>query len=255
MHTENRNRTFFAFILLAVVTPRLVHGQADTWRRILSASTDEQATWIKAYLGRGMPAVEPDSSIITMLILNRSETTLPLIEQKVEEVLRSPSPAACFTVQSVDPQKFIDFAVGAIVGPGDLQSLKESTKLIRIDEKRFGSMIGAAMANSSAYRNPFGLAYLGLALDDPAVESGIRAFLRLQLRDRASPIPGAAEAETAQVRGWLAMAMVDRYGGVPTEEQWAADPIVLRLESLRTPQLHDDVMRAVAEALQKRGKK
>jgi hypothetical protein len=190
----------------------------------------------------------PTGSEITMLILNKSSVALPLIEQKIEEVLRSRSPSECFSDRSVDPQRFVGFAAAAITEAGDVESLKQASKLIKLDEKRFGPLVQRALFSAVSYRNAFGVAYQGLELGDPALDSRIAAWVQTQLAERKSPLPGAADAETAEVRGWLAQALVKRYGAVPTESQWATDPLITRLPPLQAAWLHDDVMHLAAEA-------
>jgi len=236
--------------LSALVFSQMVFGQKaeEEWRRMLGASESAQTAWIESHLGAGMPG----STVFMMLILNRSEIALPLIEQKIEEVLRSPSPAGCFTDRSVDPQKFVDRAVEAIIEAGDLRSLEESSKLIKLDEQQFGWMVGRTLTQARSYRNSFTVAYGGFELGDPAVDIRIAAWVSEQLRARESVIPEAAEAEMMQQRGWLADALVDRYGAVPTEAEWAADPIVSRLPPAQAAWLHDNVMRAAHDAHQKR---
>ena len=52
-----------------------------------------------------------------------------------------------------------------------------------------------------------------------------------------------------------AEAMVNRYGGVPTPDQWTGDPIVSRLKAQTAGFLYHDVHRFAAEAAQKRARK
>ena len=184
-------------------------------------------------------------------VLNKSEIALPLIEQKIEEVLRSRSVSSCFNDKSVDPKRFVGRAMLAIATAGDLEALKQSSKLIKIDEKRFGDMVDRTLSGALGYRNPFTVAYQGLELNDPVLDSRIGDWARAQLRERTHILPGAAEAETLEVREWLAQAVVKRYGAAPSEKQWAKDPLISRLPPLLTAGLHDHVMSLAAEAAKK----
>jgi len=202
---------------------------------------------------------ESGGGVLTMLILNKSEVTLPLIERKIEEVLRSASPLECFTDKSVDPQKFVDLAAAMIVYAGDEQALKEASKLMKIDEKRFGWMVGRILQQAGPYRNPFSVAYRGFEIGDPAVDSRIAPWFESRL-DRAEalvrqPGVGATDFEVRRLRQWWGEAVVEKYGGVPTESQWTADPLAQRLTAPRAEVLHDDVMRAAREAVQKRSQR
>jgi hypothetical protein len=156
------------------------------WRRLLKASEAEQIAWVNSELDRGMPA-KPNADTLTMLVLNRSSVTLPLIERKIEQVLRSPSPSECFVDKSVAPQKFIDVAAATIAYAGDAEALKQLSKLIRIDEKRFGRLIDNTLGNARVHRNPFTVAYQGLELGDTAVDARIAAWAQFQLSEKRAP--------------------------------------------------------------------
>jgi hypothetical protein len=254
MHTRRYLPSAIAAAALAAISIP-VHGQERAWQRLLAADETEQTAWVNAHLSKGMPP----SDEFAMLIRNKSEIVLPLIEQKIEDVLRSPSPAERFTDKSVDPQKFVDRAASSITATANVRSLKEASKLIKIDEKRFGWMVEGTLAGAQGH-NPFPLVYEGLELGDPAVESRIATWVRAQFADKGPPPTGpgmaaGAEAVILQRNGRLAEAMVERYAGMPTEVQWGADPIVSRLEPVRALILHDDVMRAASDALERRTKR
>jgi hypothetical protein len=247
-----------ALVAVTVVTGTLpAQDKEPEWRRILNASESEQTVWINSHLRAGMPANDG----FLMVMLNRSSVVLPLMAAKIEEVLTSPAPLVCLDDKSVDPQQFVDRAAFAVAGVGDVQALKELSKLIRIDEKRFGDLIEGALLHARTYRNPFSVAYQGLDLDDPAVSSRIAAWAEVQLAEScpshrpgrpAEPVP---DFERAKVRTMWAEAIADRYKSVPTEIEWAKDPLASRLESIRARVLRDEVLPAVAEALRKRPRK
>jgi len=112
----------YAILAAALVAASVpVSRQEQVWRRILKASEAEQTSWIKAHLDRGMQGTEADSSVFIMLVLNRSELTLPLIEQKIEEVLQSSTPAGCFSDKSVDPNAFIARAKSQLMQVSHIQ--------------------------------------------------------------------------------------------------------------------------------------
>jgi hypothetical protein len=258
MHTKRCLRG--ALILVACTAA--VDGQRQEWRRMLDASVAEQTAWIKSYLGRGMPVLDPDSSVITMLILNKPDVALPLIEQKIEKVLQSASSPDNFTDKSIDPQKFVDLAAIAIMEAGDGQSLKEIGKLIKLDEKRFGYLIERTLIQATSYRNPFVVAYQGLDIGDPAIDSRIIAWAKLQLDLldnkplQRTPGPPDQEAvreyENEKARTWWAEAMVNKYGGVPSEAQWRSDPIVSRLKANHADSVHDPMIRLASGIVEKR---
>lgn len=105
---------------------------------ILRKSEAYQIAFIRSDLDQGM---QGDNDPPVMLILNRSSLVLPMIEKKIEEVLKSPNPLDCFTDKTVDPQKFVDVAAWSIPSAGDENALREVGRLIAIDEKRFGMLV------------------------------------------------------------------------------------------------------------------
>jgi hypothetical protein len=218
--------------------------------------------WITSDLDHGMQA-EPGGDVLTMLVLNRSSLALPLIEQKIEQVLRSPNPSDCFTDKSVDPQKFVSVAAQTIAYAGDAEALRQLGKLIKIDEKRFGGLIDRTLVNARDHRNPFTVAYQGLEMGDPAIDTRVAAWARFQLADKRAPLRNfgprttepVPEGEIQEVRRMWAEAMVGKYGRVPTARDWADDPIASRLDTVHAQALHDHMMGAAAEALERRGKR
>src|SRR5438128_4454350 len=92
-----------AFVgLIAISDPPSVRGQEPLSSQILKWSEADQTAWINSYLDQGMPP----SDVLTMLVLNKSSLTLPLIEKKIESVLQSVSPLDCFTDKKLDPNRF-----------------------------------------------------------------------------------------------------------------------------------------------------
>jgi hypothetical protein len=249
---DTRKALFFALVILgsAAIADRQARGQDKSARpdtlawRILEWSEAEQTAWVSTALDKGMP---PDlAAVLSTLVLNKTATTLPLLERKIEQVLASASPLDCFTDKSVDPDRFVALAAGTIPYGGDEVALREAGKLIRIDEKRFGSLVEDTLREAER-RNPYTLAYRGLELGDPAMEKRILAWAEARLADKTA-------FRIAQVRQWWAEAMVDKYGGVPTEGQWETDPIVSRVKPAQEPSFHNQMIGLAVEAAEKRAR-
>jgi hypothetical protein len=232
--------------------------------RLLRASEGEQIAAVDQALDHGLPPGE--ANLITLLIINKSSLVLPRFELKIQQVLNSASPQECFTNKDVDPQKFVLYASLAITEAGDEYALREISKLMRLDERRFGKLVTNTLFASRDYatsHNPFVVAYRAFALGDPALDQRIIAWAEAQLS--TDPEERASEQEISRrfrtplnpppsddfKRLW-ADAMLDRYGGVPTDAQWTADPIASRLSAPLAESLHRDVPRFAREALEKR---
>src|ERR1017187_2952748 len=138
-------RTLLAVVLLA---SSALDGQdvVPPARTILDLSNSEQIAFIRSTMELGFPANRADQ--MTMLIINRSALTLPLIEAKLEKALKSTPP----------PKSFVETASEMIAYAGDEQALRVISKLVALDENRFGRLVGATFAplhdqvNTVAYR-------------------------------------------------------------------------------------------------------
>ncbi len=223
-----RNREFLFTILIAIcAAPSLVVSQVQTVEpagRILELTDVEQIQFINASLEQELPDRRADQMAI--LVINRSSTTLPLIEQKIREALNQQPP----------PNRFIDTAADLIAYAGDERSLYAIAKLIAIDDTRFSRLIGRALTHSSNWRNPFTLSYRALEIGDEAFADKTMVWVETALTSKLMQ------------QRWAA-AMLDRYGVVPSETQWAKDPISSRLKDGASDDLRISIL-SLAEAAQ-----
>ena len=253
--------------LLVCEGPAWGQGPVDSpSRRLLRASEAEQVAAVNLALDKGLPPEQGD--VVGPLFLNKRSLTLPLVEAKIEQVLRSAAPKECFTDKAADPERFIIVAAATIATAGDEEALRQIAKLIKLDEKRFGGFVGRTLDNSKDYaeaHNPFVVAYLGLALGDPVLDQRIAAWAELRLstdpRERAGAEAVARKLGTRlepppsddYKRAW-AEALLQRYAGAPTESQWATDPLASRLPPSLALPTHAEVLRFAMEAQQKRAR-
>jgi len=224
----------------------------------------EQIAAVRDALDRGLP---PDN-IIGLLKLNKPSLVLPLVEQKIEQVLRSPSPLDCFVDKTVDPNRFVTVAAWGMANTGSEEALAEIAKLINLDAGRFEMLVRVTLDASDTYsksHNPFVVAYSGLAIADPLVHKLILSWAEKNL----SVDPEERARAEAAARGFgptppppaekmkhlWAEAMLARYGNPPTEAQWTSDPIASGLSAPLAESLYRDLPRFAGETLQKRSPK
>jgi hypothetical protein len=145
------------------------------------------------------------------------------------------------------------------------------SKLLRVDEKRFGYLVEQTLVAARTYGNPFPVAYQGFDIGDPAIDSRIASWAEKELLPPPPPPRGysrvpdgerfrqldiaAREGIIRDARTLWAEALVDKYGGVPSEAQWRSDPIVSRLKPSETDPVHDEMIRLTAEVVEKRAKR
>jgi hypothetical protein len=152
-----------------------------------------------------------------------------LIEATIEEVLKSaPSNTA-----------FVETASEMIAYAGDETSLREISKLVALDENRFGRLVERTLDNAGNWRNPFNVAYDGLSIGDGAISR--RTMLWVE----------SALASNRMRRSW-AEALLDRYRKVPGDPEWAADLIASRLGDRASPELRRAVLSMAEDAKRKR---
>lgn len=203
---------------------------AETVRGILQVSEVEHVAFAKSVLERHFPENEGDR--FSLLLVNRSALVVPLIESKIEAELGSGSRS----------EQFIDLASAMIAYAGDEHSLRAIRKLIGIDERRFGTFVGRTLENAGKWGNPFGVAYQALELGDETVARYATAWAQSVL------------TSNRMQRAW-AEAMLDKYGKVPGETEWATDPIAFRLKDQSSQELRQSVLRFAADAKSKREKR
>jgi hypothetical protein len=222
--------------------------------RLLKSSEADQIAYLNNYIADGTPG---DNDDVEILVRSKTSLFVPILGQKIEEILRSRSQGGLFKSPSVDPQRVAGILAMMIEYTGEEVALQQASKLMKIDEHSFGSMVEHCLLNADAQERAFKLAYLGFKINDPAVDKRISAWaeerIDVEIARRNLPHHGMI------LRQW-ASAMVEEYNGAPDEYQWAKDPIVSRLSAERlnppggTP-LHDEMFRLIAEAASNRPRK
>jgi hypothetical protein len=200
---------------------------AESVKGILQMSEAEQVEFAKSVLEQHFPENEGDR--FSLLLVNRSALVVPLIEAKIEAELASAKRS----------ERFIDLAAAMIAYVGDEQSVRAVSKLIRIDERRFGPLVGRTLDNAGKWHNPFGAAYQALDLGDGTVPGYTIAWAETAL------------TSNRMQRMW-AEAMLVRYGKVPGDDEWAVDPIASRLSDRASPELRRTVLSLAEDAQRKR---
>ena len=225
-----RNHRLTTQMLISIATAWLALAQSQptrSARNILDLTQNEQIQFINTSLEQSWPEDRTDA--MTMLVINRSSLIVPILESRIEELLKL-HPTA---------QRLIDIASEMIAYAGDEESLKAIAKLMAIDGERFAPLVGNALTHSMNCRNPFTVAYRGLEIGDEAIARSTIAWAE------------SALASTRMRRAW-AEAMLDRHGKAPGETQWASDSIASRLRNSASVELRQTVLGFAAEAQRKR---
>jgi hypothetical protein len=216
-------------MLVVVSMSATMHAQESlpSARTILDLAESEQIVFIQKTIELRFPENRADQ--MTMLIINRSAITLPMIEAKLEEALNSP-PAS---------KDLVETASEMIAYAGDEQALRSIGKLLAVDAGRFGPLVRRTLENASNWRNPFTVAYRGLEIGDEVVSRHVASW-------------AASVVSTNRMQRAWAEAMLDRYGRVPDETEWTRDPIASRLKDRVAPDLRQSVIRFGMETQSKR---
>jgi len=209
--------------VLLIFLAGIVAAQVPSARAVLEISEAEQAKFVVETMAAGFPADRADQ--MTMLIINRSALVLPLIEERIEAELGTPSPS----------KDFIATATDMIAYAGDDQSLRAISKLIAIDDDRFGSLVGRTLDNALDFRNPFVVAYRGYDLKDEAIARRVADW-------------SGSRLSSERMQRLFGDALATKYNGVPNDSEWANDPIAAGLKNSQRQQLKESVMRFAQEA-------
>ena len=131
---------------------------------------------------------------------------------------------------------------------GSGQSLREASKLMKIDEHLFGDMVNATLW--SVRGNPFTVAYQGSEIGDPVVDQKTAEWVHKLLGLSDQP-----PQEHARVLQSWDDAIVEKYNGAPTAVQLTNDPLISRLSQAEQDSLRDELPRFITDVAQKRTKK
>jgi hypothetical protein len=211
-------------LLLLVGT---VSAQEPSARAILALSESEQVKFVRDSMDKGFPSDKADQ--MTLLLLNRSEIVLPLLEAKILTELQSQSP-------SMD---LIETAAEMIAYSGDERALRVLGRLVAVDENRFGNQIRRTLDNALDRRNPFSVAYAGLRIGGDAISKRIVAWC-----ERAS--------SSDRMRRLWGEAMSEQYVQIPGEVEWRDDPLASRMAASTSEGIKAAVLRHAAERWSKR---
>lgn len=201
--------------------------QNDDPRRVLLLSESEQQQFVRSYLNDGLPERLGDT--FSLLLINRSALVVPILESQVELELQRPQRS----------ERSIDLSSALVAYPGDAFSLEAVGKLLRLDESRFGPLVGRTLDNVPDDRNPFALVYTVISSGNGALSS------------RAIEWANSALLSNRMQRAWAEL-LLDRYGKVPSESEWANDPIASRLTNRASSELRQREARFVGDVQRKR---
>lgn len=203
-------------LLLLAIVAWSMSAQTPSAETVLRHFESEEAKFVNDAVDAGFPDGSADG--MTMLVINQAALVVPLLESRIELELGKNSPS----------NSLIATASEIIAYAGSEQSLQAASRLIAIDAERFGALVERTLDNAIDFRNSCTVAYRGLAMDDEAVSERIGRWA-------ASRLP------TRRMQRLWADAMLDRYGGVPGDRQWAQDAIATRIGVVHVSSLKGSV--------------
>ncbi len=216
-------------IRLVLLMPFCIVSLFAQWpsaREILSRPDHELAQFLEETIELRFPKERSDH--LTMLLLNRSNLSVPLILRRLETELNSQIPS----------EGFVNAAVEMISYAGNEDALAAVGRLMTINASEFGTYVGRTLDNALHHRNPFTVAYAG-------IEAGGN-----QVAERVGIWADSAIGSERMQRLW-ADALADRNSQTFGDAEWLRDPLVARLS--RQPEgLRERMMSLTAEARQSR---
>lgn len=203
----------------------------------------EQVAFVREQLDRGLPQQprEPREALM-VLATKRSAVVLPIIENKIEQVIKSHNPIDCFTDKTVRPTLFLALVSDMITQAGDEVALSQEAKLLKL--RRIDELVFATFRAASTRGNPFTLAYRGIEMNDPDLNRVIAAWAEGILAEPMLNLP-------KDMRHQWFEAVVNRYGIVPDRSRWARDPIASRLRPALAESVFADLTRLASTPSEK----
>jgi hypothetical protein len=249
-----RQQFLAAALVMLVTVQNLPAQQENLAHRIARMTSAEQVAAVNALLDRGVPDPGSVGDLTILIIGGNNAVLLPMLESKIEQIVKSRNPADLFNDKGVDPRKVELILCGAIAYAGNGQALREASKLLRLDEKRFDTMVERVMISALSEGRAFSVVYQGFDLKDPAIDSRLVPWIEPLLVEELAKVGDPGYENVHGRRRQWAEALADRYGGAPTAEQWTSDPLVSRLKPELVGKLYNDVHRFTVEAAAKRRK-
>lgn len=238
-----KSLTILIFAAVAAMAQDTVAPGSDKEAaRLLRASAADQKAYVNSAFDHGLPQASVDT--VTILVRQHSALLAPVLGARVVEALKAASPIDCFIDKTVDPKAAIMAAASAIAYASDENALKELAKILAVDDRRFGWLVGYALSDGGS-RNFFPVAYSGLEIGSKELDSKMIAWIQKQLET-------SADSAQSQLKSWWAEALVIKVGHTPTQADWDNDPIVKQLPAELTKSVRDDVFRMAAEEAHKR---
>jgi hypothetical protein len=169
--------------------------------------TDGQIrTYVRATISAGIPGAHSDE--LTLLAMNRSELVVPELLSAVKALI----------LQKPADEKLLHTMGDIIAYAGDEHAILALAQLADLDEGRFAYFLGRCLTYGMGRRNPYGVIYSSLAKVSPAAREWLIKWVQGSVYDDALQ------------RLW-ALALRERYRGIPTESQLETDPIGTRLST------------------------
>jgi len=221
-----RRRMQVTIGVLSLSCCAFAQSQISNAKSVLQLTEEQQRQFVTSVLDSGFPEGEGDR--FSLLLVNRSSLVVPILESRVVLELE----------RSVPSNRLIELASAMIAYAGDEQALRAVSKLVAIDEKRFGPLVNRTLDNAANWRNPFTVAYRGLELGDDAISRRIAEWAESDLKS------------VRMQRAW-AEAMLDRCGRVPVEADLVKDPIASRLANGLQADLQRRILQFATEARNK----
>ena len=223
--------------LVVVAGAAMAQLHSSEVARLLKLSDAEQKAYVNSEFDHGLPQASVDS--VTSLIRARSATLAPVLGDRVVEALKSKTPIDCFSDKTVEPSSALIAAASAIAYAADGNALKELARILAVDDRRYGWLVGYALSDGGS-RNFFPVAYKGYELGSAPLEAKMTTWIEKQLQEDY-------QASEPKLPTWWAEAIVERLGHGPGAADWANDPIVKKVKPEITQPIRADVLRLAAE--------
>jgi hypothetical protein len=200
------NRILFAgraaFVLMCAGSLALGQGKQEDFssKRVELMTHDEQLTFLKLALDRGIPADMADR--VGLIVLNREEEALPILIDRIQRLMAVSTPS----------DRALTLMAGMVAYPGNERAMQGIVQLCSLDLNRFGFLAARALDFAAGKQNRFDLAYYAIDHNCASVTKEVQTWVSANVEK----LSGGRE---------LSEALRHRYAKLPDDVELAADPV------------------------------
>jgi hypothetical protein len=227
---------------------RVLRLAQDVWenspRHVLAMSDDEQVAYVRTQIEKD--TLYDHMEAVGALAHEYGPLILPVLVAEIERTLKSLKPSDC-PENHGGTLNYPYLLIIAFEKAGTVDALRYVPRLSEANTCQSLKLAAGILGAADERREAAEVLHRGLELGSPDIDRQMIGWLETRLAEPSFNIP-------SDFRRRFATDMAKRYGGVPTMEQWARDPVASRLKPNAAGLLRSDIVSIKTEAADIRGR-